>query len=230
MKKTSSAFTLIELLMVISIIALLSAILFPVFVSAKRSAQKVVGISNVSGIGKGTLLYMADSDDTFPSAVDSSHRLLFLRSLSAAEVTEWGPIIRTAPTYHEIMKPYVASKEIFRYPLDNGAKFTSAFTDSTGATVPINAFPTAYQYLGTSFAYRAELGLAGIRGSSLQCKLGDGTDISSSGTAMMMTFASQWGGDARSFSEKNDTIVFVDGHTKTVNINERIRAWLCGLS
>ena len=61
-----SAFTLIELLVVIAIIAILAAILFPVFAQAKRSAKKTVGISNMKQIGLGTTLYSADADDTVP--------------------------------------------------------------------------------------------------------------------------------------------------------------------
>lgn len=59
------AFTLIELLVVIAIIAILAAILFPVFAQAKLSAKKAVSISNQKQIGLGMILYAGDSDDVY---------------------------------------------------------------------------------------------------------------------------------------------------------------------
>ncbi len=61
-----SAFTLIELLVVIAIIAILAAILFPVFAQAKLAAKKTVDLSNMKQIGTMFLLYGQDYDDKFP--------------------------------------------------------------------------------------------------------------------------------------------------------------------
>ena len=60
------AFTLIELLVVIAIIAILAAILFPVFAQAKAAAKKASCLSNLKQIGTATILYLGDSDDTYP--------------------------------------------------------------------------------------------------------------------------------------------------------------------
>lgn len=61
--RVRKAFTLIELLVVIAIIAILAAILFPVFAQAKISAKKTVSISNMRQIATGMLLYVHDYDD-----------------------------------------------------------------------------------------------------------------------------------------------------------------------
>ncbi len=61
MKK--NAFTLIELLVVIAIIAILAAILFPVFAQAKVAAKKTQSLSNIKQIGTGIMIYATDVDD-----------------------------------------------------------------------------------------------------------------------------------------------------------------------
>jgi prepilin-type N-terminal cleavage/methylation domain-containing protein/prepilin-type processing-associated H-X9-DG protein len=61
------AFTLIELLVVIAIIAILAAILFPVFAQAKAAAYKTTCASNLKNVGTAFLIYATDADDLFPS-------------------------------------------------------------------------------------------------------------------------------------------------------------------
>lgn len=64
----ASAFTLIELLVVIAIIAILAAILFPVFAKARDKARQATCQSNMKQIGLGILQYAQDADETLPPA------------------------------------------------------------------------------------------------------------------------------------------------------------------
>ncbi len=64
-KQPTSGFTLIELLVVIAIIAILAAILFPVFAQAKMAAKKTVALSNEKQVGLSILMYNNDYDDSF---------------------------------------------------------------------------------------------------------------------------------------------------------------------
>ncbi len=64
---SKKAFTLIELLVVIAIIAILAAILFPVFAQAKAAAKKTVALSDVKQLALGALMYNNDFDDFFCS-------------------------------------------------------------------------------------------------------------------------------------------------------------------
>lgn len=59
-------FTLIELLVVIAIIAILAAILFPVFAQAREKARQTTCLSNLKQVGLGVLMYTQDYDETFP--------------------------------------------------------------------------------------------------------------------------------------------------------------------
>ena len=64
--KRQNGFTLIELLVVIAIIAILAAILFPVFASAREKARQITCLSNEKQMGLAMLQYVQDADECFP--------------------------------------------------------------------------------------------------------------------------------------------------------------------
>jgi prepilin-type N-terminal cleavage/methylation domain-containing protein len=66
--RCKQGFTLIELLVVIAIIAILAAILFPVFAQARSKARQASGTSNAKQVGLGILMYVQDYDEQFPRA------------------------------------------------------------------------------------------------------------------------------------------------------------------
>src|SRR5438874_107201 len=63
--RPGAGFTLIELLVVIAIIAILAAILFPVFAQAREKARQTTCLSNLKQIGTATMMYVQDYDEKF---------------------------------------------------------------------------------------------------------------------------------------------------------------------
>ena len=70
-----NAFTLIELLVVIAIIAILAAILFPVFAQARDKARQTGCLSNIKQIGTGLMMYVQDFDETYPGALQAEQSI-----------------------------------------------------------------------------------------------------------------------------------------------------------
>ena len=66
MKHHRHGFTLIELLVVIAIIAILAAILFPVFAQAREKARAISCLSNMRQIGTALMMYVQDYDEVYP--------------------------------------------------------------------------------------------------------------------------------------------------------------------
>src|SRR5579871_4567059 len=109
-------FTLIELLVVIAIIAILAAILFPVFAQARASARAVTCVSNVKQFSLGVLMYAQDYDETIP--IFDYGKL------------EWGDTIWTYPNLGEpgtdpneqpimfagLVQPYLKNRDITYCP------------------------------------------------------------------------------------------------------------------
>ncbi len=101
------AFTLIELLVVIAIIAILAAILFPVFAQAKAAAKKTQSLSNTKNLGLGVIMYTGDVDDVGPYANP-------YKDAATGEWEEggswWGPgwVFKT--------QPYIKNFAVFQAP------------------------------------------------------------------------------------------------------------------
>jgi len=117
------AFTLIELLVVIAIIAILAAILFPVFAQAKAAAKKTADLSNIKQINMATQIYLADADDVLPLAFgtqvsglwNSNSRILIPGDWSTAAPTD--KRVYSAPSHPlNSTMPYMKNVDMLSMP------------------------------------------------------------------------------------------------------------------
>ncbi|MEQ1932681.1 MAG: prepilin-type N-terminal cleavage/methylation domain-containing protein [Fimbriimonadaceae bacterium] len=109
-----SGFTLIELLVVIAIIAILAAILFPVFAQAKAAAKKVACLSQQRQVGIALQMYMAENDDRiffFAHALDPSRTQPFVPFGATRENRWWNQI-----------QPYLKNLNVIASPSDHKQK------------------------------------------------------------------------------------------------------------
>jgi prepilin-type N-terminal cleavage/methylation domain-containing protein len=105
-------FTLIELLVVIAIIAILAAILFPVFAKAREKARQSSCLSNIKQLGLGALQYAQDYDE----------RMMPDRLPTLTPVTPTGPYVRNGNNYYfwtDFVQPYVKNSQILLCPSNN---------------------------------------------------------------------------------------------------------------
>jgi len=101
-----SGFTLIELLVVIAIIAILAAILFPVFARAREKARQTSCLSNVKQLSLGFLMYAQDYDEIIPRYADHDCAAPDGRK-------EW----------YDVVEPYIKNTQIFICPSDSGVAY-----------------------------------------------------------------------------------------------------------
>jgi len=114
-----NAFTLIELLAVISIIALLAALLFPVAGKAVGQAQKTQCLGNLYNIGLATSMYLSDNDDTYPEIVNFFTR--YVPDLGLGRPENLDPRDFESPV--QALSPYINDMRSFKCPDDIGSYF-----------------------------------------------------------------------------------------------------------
>lgn len=144
-------FTLIELLVVIWIIALLAALLFPVFVQARGKARQSVCSSNLRQLGVAVMLYAADNDELFPYGVDPEDK--FTNSWKFDSNGKYWPQIKTFPLLPEILEPYIKNSQVWKCPSDIG------FESGDQLLLSLKPEPTCYDAYGMSYFYNTNLAL-----------------------------------------------------------------------
>lgn len=146
------AFTLIELLVVIAIIAILAAILFPVFAQAKESPKKTVCLSNSRQMGVGVYLYLNDNDDTLPMANYANNPG---NQPSAFSYLAGGAGGYAALNWADLIQPYTKNYQLFHCPDDQSGPLMNGETAVPG-------YPLSYAL--NFYIYRNPNGFFGAQG------------------------------------------------------------------
>ena len=202
-------FTLIELLVVIAIIAILAAILFPVFAKAREGARQSSCLSNLKQWGSAVQMYVQDYDETLPPAIG-----------------EGSP--GTLVTVFELLAPYVRNTQLRLCPTDGAGSINyttyglGRYSYAPNLGQPLG--PPSYAFTPAVFAYRvptwaggaptmADVAtLASIPYPSETTALFDAT---SSGNALV----------AAPRHNDGSNIVFLDGHAKWVGRSAALRGY-----
>src|SRR5262245_15384469 len=139
--RRQKGFTLIELLVVIAIIAILAAILFPVFAQAREKARQTGCLNNLKQIGTALMMYVQDYDEVLPSPDHATD----------------GPSSLGNSKWMDRIYPYVKNEPLYNCPSDGFGRKKSNCTFAkyryAGAPTPLAANLCEFGSYAMNFAY-----------------------------------------------------------------------------
>ncbi|MHB0912589.1 MAG: prepilin-type N-terminal cleavage/methylation domain-containing protein [Armatimonadota bacterium] len=211
-RKKGSGFTLIELLVVIAIIAILAAILFPVFAKAREKARQASCASNLKQIALAWLMYAQDYDETACPAVyfDEDGREcgwdFILEYDSSWNVVSWS---------YGLLGPYTKSGELNRCPSFSGQTWGRPYTGFA-----YNATYIGWEfYWGTSDLVHEPCSLGGIgdpAGTAVFTDAGYGNPVNANNYLRAPSDSLFVAGKVHFRHNGMANVAYADGHVKAM--------------
>lgn len=176
--RTNKGFTLIELLVVIAIIAILAAILFPVFAQAREKARSATCQNNLKQFSLGILQYAQDNDEALPISWNVQAQI----GLKAASDTG----LKARGMFMDL-QPYIKSMNVFECPDDKGISGSAGASWKVPAKKSYSGEPqvshaygggtTAFDLMGQGYKFTKEnfTIINNFGGQSLDCTKGIGS-------------------------------------------------------
>jgi prepilin-type N-terminal cleavage/methylation domain-containing protein/prepilin-type processing-associated H-X9-DG protein len=192
-RRPRRGFTLIELLVVIAIIAILAAILFPVFAQAREKARQASCQSNLKQYATATAMYVQDYDEMFPMASYLDGRCV--------------------ATFYSVVQPYVKNHAITQCPsaptaMDIPTMFAGYLAGACPNTPKFNSYSTNLELFINGFAGLAPASMAAITLPADTIAIYDGDVIANQNQPVQARHSN------------NFDAVFADGHVKAVQCAE----------
>ena len=228
--KTHRAFTLIELLVVIAIIAILAAILFPVFARARENARRSSCMSNMKQIGLGLMMYTQDYDEHYPlysycksSATCSTGNAADIDTdpskpagvFSGVYLGYASPTNGNYQTWMDLIFPYVKSTQLFVCP----SSPVSRSIPNYGYSVAFSNMSSYSYHFGQTSAYWIPLSLSAVVRPSEVIIIAEDSEAES--PAMVPSTVRSYAASTSASQNKlvaphldGANMVFADGHAK----------------
>lgn len=210
-------FTLVEILIVLVILMILAALLFPVFSSVRAKARQTACASNLRQIGLAVIMYTQDYDDLFPRGGDPTDiNTDAWRNAFEGRFSEDAKALRPLPV---VMHSYIKKPEIWQCPSDSGFDLSD-----TGSQTPLNARPTSYEAFGSSYYYRTELTLRRRKNIIGFDPVAPHAQRGPSDINVLFDGAGTWHGE-EAFDDRRYNVLMADGRVKHMTMVQFRTAW-----
>jgi prepilin-type N-terminal cleavage/methylation domain-containing protein/prepilin-type processing-associated H-X9-DG protein len=207
-RQRAVGFTLIELLVVIAIIAILAAILFPVFAQAREKARQINCVSNLKNVSTALMLYVQDHDEKLPYYENRPRPGFRNFWFDQLEPYLKARQIHVCPSLRVNSDDWTVTPRVIGYGVNAGNHVFPNYTDLTPTSLASFSTPSGVLTMCDSAFMDPRLGSAGY--PVVYCPLRVGPAIPPNGAVA----ARHFGGSS---------VAFLDGHVKSMKLEQIIQ-------